>query len=109
MCEINKYLWVKGPLIYAIFFSFNLSQCIKVDNELLADTKLMEWEVCNNIDQYHSPLGTPLLSSIYLLNINNFMYCVLLKWWCVCVFHSEPGTTFIPHYITLKNTKQLKW
>lgn len=41
----------KGTVNIFHFYTFNLSQCIKVDNELLADTKLIEWEMCNNIDQ----------------------------------------------------------
>lgn len=41
LCEINKCHWVKGQLIYSTFSHLILSQCIKEDNELLADTNLI--------------------------------------------------------------------
>jgi len=47
-----------------------------VDNEPLADTKLIEWEVCNNIDQQPSPGGVAAFRGICLLNLNNLMWCV---------------------------------
>lgn len=47
-----------------------------MDNELLADTKLIEWEVSNNIDQRLGPRGVAAFRGICLLNLNNLMWCV---------------------------------